>query len=206
VFWPTATRYLVLFCEISGFLRGEDEVLGRLGFTQRIFVTIYQYVGRLYRSHFQGSSSARRTVGPLKTGPLGCTEKSVTNYQHKLRNDPEEKWRNILIKINTHTNNKCRYQLVLFLEKYKPFFCDELITRPEQSCRLWCVVVCDLETSWMMRPWPTGSCRVKNKQTNRKTTNINLFSVFHLFGKVDIFIWKIDSVWNNVLTFRHTAR
>jgi len=27
--------------------------------------------------------------------------------------------------------------------------CDELITRPEQSYRLWCVVVCDLETSRM---------------------------------------------------------
>ena len=25
--------------------------------------------------------------------------------------------------------------------------CDELITRPEESFRLWCVVVCDLETS-----------------------------------------------------------
>jgi hypothetical protein len=25
--------------------------------------------------------------------------------------------------------------------------CDELITRPEKSYRLWCVVVCDLETS-----------------------------------------------------------
>jgi len=23
--------------------------------------------------------------------------------------------------------------------------CDELITRPEESYRLWCVVVCDLE-------------------------------------------------------------
>ena len=23
--------------------------------------------------------------------------------------------------------------------------CDELITRPEESCRLWCVVMCDLE-------------------------------------------------------------
>jgi hypothetical protein len=35
--------------------------------------------------------------------------------------------------------------------------CDELITRPEESYRLWCVVVCDLETSWMRRPWPTGA-------------------------------------------------
>jgi len=32
--------------------------------------------------------------------------------------------------------------------------CDELITRPEESCRLWRVVVCDLETSRMRRPWP----------------------------------------------------
>ena len=32
--------------------------------------------------------------------------------------------------------------------------CDELITRPEESYRLWCVVVCDLETSSMRRPWP----------------------------------------------------
>jgi len=29
---------------------------------------------------------------------------------------------------------------------------DELITRPEESYRLWCVVVCDLETSRMRRP------------------------------------------------------
>jgi hypothetical protein len=31
--------------------------------------------------------------------------------------------------------------------------CDELITRPEESYRLWCFVVCDLETSRMRRPW-----------------------------------------------------
>ena len=30
--------------------------------------------------------------------------------------------------------------------------CDELITRPEESYRLWCVIVCDLETSRMRRP------------------------------------------------------
>jgi hypothetical protein len=33
--------------------------------------------------------------------------------------------------------------------------CDELITRPEESYRLWCFIVCDLETSSMRRPWPT---------------------------------------------------
>jgi hypothetical protein len=30
--------------------------------------------------------------------------------------------------------------------------CDELITRPEESYRLRCVVVCDLETLRMRRP------------------------------------------------------
>jgi hypothetical protein len=34
--------------------------------------------------------------------------------------------------------------------------CDELITSPEESYLLWCVVVCGLETAWMRRPWPTG--------------------------------------------------
>jgi hypothetical protein len=42
--------------------------------------------------------------------------------------------------------------------------CDELITRPEESYRLWYVVVCDLETSWIRRPWLTGGCRGKNQQ------------------------------------------
>ena len=32
--------------------------------------------------------------------------------------------------------------------------CDELITRLEESYRLWCVVVCDQETSTMRRPCP----------------------------------------------------
>jgi len=31
--------------------------------------------------------------------------------------------------------------------------CDELITRPEESYRLWCVVVYDLETSRMGAPY-----------------------------------------------------
>ena len=31
--------------------------------------------------------------------------------------------------------------------------CDELITRPEESYQMRCVVVCDLETSSMRRPW-----------------------------------------------------
>jgi len=47
--------------------------------------------------------------------------------------------------------------------------CDKLITRPEESYWLRWVVVCDLETSWMRRPWPTGGCCAKNKQTNKQS-------------------------------------
>jgi hypothetical protein len=34
--------------------------------------------------------------------------------------------------------------------------CDGLITRPEESYRLWCVFVCDLETSRPMRLKPSS--------------------------------------------------
>ena len=45
--------------------------------------------------------------------------------------------------------------------------CDEVITRPEESYRLWCVVVCDLEISWMRRPWHAGGCCAKRKKCKR---------------------------------------
>jgi len=43
--------------------------------------------------------------------------------------------------------------------------CDELITRLEESYRVWCVVVCDLKTSRMRRPWAGlgRSATAKNK-------------------------------------------
>jgi len=44
--------------------------------------------------------------------------------------------------------------------------CDGLFTRPEESYRVWCVIVCDQETSWMRRPCPIWGCRARNKQTN----------------------------------------
>jgi hypothetical protein len=31
---------------------------------------------------------------------------------------------------------------------------NELITHPDESCQLWCIIVCDLETSIMGRTWP----------------------------------------------------
>ena len=42
--------------------------------------------------------------------------------------------------------------------------CDELITHPGDSYRLWCIIACDLETSKMRRLWPTLS----NSATKKK--------------------------------------
>jgi hypothetical protein len=55
--------------------------------------------------------------------------------------------------------------------------CDGLITRPEKSYRLWCVVVCDQETSITRRLKPaTGLWKIQplwvvtpGKQTNIQT-------------------------------------
>jgi len=41
--------------------------------------------------------------------------------------------------------------------------CDVLITHPEDSYRLCWVVECDLEISWVRRPWSTGGCCAKKK-------------------------------------------
>jgi hypothetical protein len=44
--------------------------------------------------------------------------------------------------------------------------CDELITRPEESYWLWCIIMCDQETSWTRKPYPALGCRARedNKQ------------------------------------------
>jgi hypothetical protein len=43
-----------------------------------------------------------------------------------------------------------------------------LIIRPEESYLLWCVVVCDLETSTLSRLWPTEGCCATTKKTWRQ--------------------------------------
>jgi hypothetical protein len=65
---------------------------------------------------------------------------------------------------------------------YPTNVCDELITHPEESYRLWYIVVCGLENSWMGRSWPTGGCRAK-KQTN--PTNGQLISGLTSLNLID---------------------
>ena len=52
-----------------------------------------------------------------------------------------------------------------------------LITRPEKSYRLWCVVFCDLETPWMGRPWSKGGCCTKNKQTPPPRYGVSFWTI-----------------------------
>jgi len=54
--------------------------------------------------------------------------------------------------------------------------CDELITRPEESYRLCCVVVCDLETSRMGAPYIYDISRLR---VNYATVNRKMWSVCH---------------------------
>jgi len=58
---------------------------------------------------------------------------------------------------------------------------EELITRPEESYRLWCVVVCDLETSWMRRLWPAlGSRATGGEKTNNYVPDIKKIFVGYI--------------------------
>ena len=62
--------------------------------------------------------------------------------------------------------------------------CDELITRPEESYRQWCVIVCDLETSRMRLPWPAlGRSATKKKDTCNRLL-INLVLILGPFGNL----------------------
>jgi hypothetical protein len=49
--------------------------------------------------------------------------------------------------------------------------CNALITRPEESYGLWCIVVCDLEISRMGRPWPASGRSATGAGCNYKCLN-----------------------------------
>jgi len=52
--------------------------------------------------------------------------------------------------------------------------CDELITRPEESYRLWCVVVCGLENLMNEEPYPINVIEL-----NIGYTSLDVFSTCH---------------------------
>ena len=63
-----------------------------------------------------------------------------------------------------------------------------MITRPEDSYRLWWVVVCDLETWWMRRPWPA-----LGRSATKKRVYWNLLTLYSLCET----LWKCLSTLLN---------
>jgi len=59
--------------------------------------------------------------------------------------------------------------------------CDELITRPEESYRLCCVVVCDLETSRMGAPYIYDISHLRVKSI-LALSNAHAFCPFYVVG------------------------
>ena len=85
--------------------------------------------------------------------------------------------------------------------------CNELITRPEECYRLWCVVVCDLETSWMNRSWPNEGCRAKNRQTKWGRDTSARRSLRSLISKfnIDLYYTSYWGCWRWCSWLRHCA-
>jgi len=96
--------------------------------------------------------------------------------------------------------------------------CDELPTRQEESYRVWCVVECDLETSWKRKPWPIGG------NVSPKTSKpSSLYSLFHIKHKIlitwhclspayapnqsrpacSVIIWKSHTRIHHAITWTH---
>ena len=72
--------------------------------------------------------------------------------------------------------------------------CDELITRPEKTYRLWCDVECDLETSCMRRPWPMlGRSATKKELPIDTTETVQRKCAFIWYTKTyfNLNIWNI---------------
>ena len=75
--------------------------------------------------------------------------------------------------------------------------CDELITRPEESYRLCCAVVCDLETSRMGAPYIYDISHLR--------VNLEAFELFYDDPRRDVhFITKLCYMPNLLMRFRKT--
>jgi len=58
---------------------------------------------------------------------------------------------------------------------------DELITRPEESYRLWCVVVCDLETTKILVNEEEAKGAVAPRKKNETFNCLSGFRAFFMF-------------------------
>ena len=70
-------------------------------------------------------------------------------------------------------------------------------TRPEESYRLWCVVVCDLETSRMRRPWPALGHRARGGGCWKGTQIFITFKYFVITGFKTIFSTQFVDIFKS---------
>ena len=65
---------------------------------------------------------------------------------------------------------------------------DELITRPGESYRLWCVVVCDLETSRMGAPYIYDISHLRVNSRDDPIIYVGVMTktaeIYHIYHKV----------------------
>jgi hypothetical protein len=76
--------------------KSRSEIFVLMVVTQHWLVVSYWIFGTIYRSNLQVSSYSCTgwpvlIAWPLKMEPIGCSERSVTNYQSTLRNLSEER-------------------------------------------------------------------------------------------------------------------
>ena len=74
--------------------------------------------------------------------------------------------------------------------------CDELITRPEESYRLWCVVIYDQETSRMRRPCPAEG----RSATENNTKLTHTLKIMCMTTNEHVFIHPVVPVRSSVAT------
>ena len=70
--------------------------------------------------------------------------------------------------------------------------CDELVTRPEESYRLWCVIVCDLENLKNEEAMTRDGSQCHRKKNSNFIKKEN--SQPHLMQELD---WATDDLYNN---------
>jgi hypothetical protein len=78
-------EHRAFFCVISDFRREVHENCALLGY----YATSSGNVLPTFRDNLSVASSGVKN--PLKMGPIGCPKRSVRNYYHLLRNNPDER-------------------------------------------------------------------------------------------------------------------
>jgi hypothetical protein len=82
--------------------------------------------------------------------------------------------------------------------------CDELITRPEESYQLWCVVVCDLENLKNEAMTRVGSQR-HTKKENVDTNEVGITVIIIISKHIHMFL-KHGSIIGLMMTRVETCR